>query len=443
MQAEKFSISVAANPARGISRPRAYCWLVFIVIYALMLSDYMSRQALNAVFPQLKAEWALSDAQLGLLSGIVGLAVGLLAVPAALMADRWGRIKSVGVMARVGGLGPLACGLAEHYNQLLLARLFVGIGEAGYGSVGLAIILSVFPSSMRATLTGAFTSAGMFGSVLGLASSGVIANHFGWRAALIAMAALGFLLILFFAFTVTDARLARHRPLQLAESPVEGKCVEKIRLRSLLKTLFGAPTLVFTYVGSGLQLFTAYTIIAWMPSYLNRYYDLPADKSALAAAVLLIASGLGMGLCGVFTDWVGRKSDKNKTLPAIFYCLGSCLLLMISMRLPPGTGQFAVIIAGVFFAAGTYGSAGAIVTDLVHVSLHGTAIATLALAGNLLGAAPGPYLTGLLADRIGLLGALQWVPLVSIGSALAFAFARSHYLHDLRRHESSSCHQSR
>jgi MFS family permease len=116
---------------------------------------------------------------------------------------------------------------------------------------------------------------------------------------------------------------------------------------------------------------------------------------------------------------------------------------MISMRLPPGTGQFAVIIAGVFFAAGTYGSAGAIVTDLVHVSLHGTAIATLALAGNLLGAAPGPYLTGLLADRIGLLGALQWVPLVSIGSALAFAFARSHYLHDLRRHESSSCHQSR
>jgi len=73
MQAEKFSISVAANPARGISRPRAYCWLVFIVIYALMLSDYMSRQALNAVFPQLKAEWALSDAQLGLLSGIVGL----------------------------------------------------------------------------------------------------------------------------------------------------------------------------------------------------------------------------------------------------------------------------------------------------------------------------------------------------------------------------------
>jgi MFS family permease len=199
---------------------------------------------------------------------------------------------------------------------------------------------------------------------------------------------------------------------------------------------------VFTYVGSGLQLFTAYTIIAWMPSYLNRYYDLPTDKSALAAALLLIASGVGMGLCGMFADWMGSKGEKKKVTLAIIYCLGSCLLLMIGMRLPPGSGQFAMIIAGVFFAAGTYGPAGAMVTDLVHITLHGTAIATLALAANLFGAAPGPYLTGLLADSIGLLGALQWAPLVSIGSALAFAFARANYVRDLRRYQASGRQQS-
>ncbi|WP_449432708.1 MFS transporter [Pseudomonas putida] len=437
MQVQKFPMSVAVDSAHAMSRPRAYSWLVFIVVYALMLADYMSRQALNAVFPQLKAQWALSDAQLGLLSGIVGLAVGLLAVPAALLADRWGRVKSVVIMALFWSVSTLACGLAEHYNQLLLARLFVGVGEAGYGSVGLAIILSVFPSSMRATITGVFTSGGMFGAVLGMASSGVIATHYGWRASLIVMAVFGFLLVLLFAFTITEPRLARHMPKQPARSQGVGN--QKIQLRSLFTILFGKPTLVFTYLGSGLQLFTAYTIIAWMPSYLNRYYDLPADKSALAAAALLITSGVGMGLCGMFTGWMGRKSDKNKPTLAILYCLGSCVLLMVSMRLPPGTGQFAVIMAGVFFAAGTYGSAGAMVTDLVHFSLHGTAIATLALAGNLLGGAPGPYLTGLLADSIGLLSALQWVPLVSIGAALAFAFARANYVRDLRQHESASC----
>lgn len=445
MLVENVSMSVATDPPRAISRSRAYAWLVFVVIYGLMLSDYMSRQVLNAVFPQLKAEWSLTDAQLGLLSGIVGLMVGLLAVPVALAADRWGRVKSVVLMALFWSLSTLACGLAEHYNQLLLARLFVGVGEAGYGSVGLAIILSVFPPSMRATLTGAFTSAGMFGSVLGMASGGVMATRFGWRAALIAMALFGLLLILFFVVTITEARLARHMPRQPAESPDEGKRVKKpvlVQFSTFFKALFGAPTLVFTYVGSGLQLFTAYAIIAWMPSYLNRYYGLPGDKSALAAAVLLIASGIGMGLCGMFADWMGRKADEKKVTLAIIYCLGSCVLLTIGMRLPPGSGQFAMIIAGVFFAAGTFGSAGAMVADLVQVTIHGTALATLALANNLLGGAPGPYLTGVLADRIGLLGALQWIPLVSIGAALAFAFARANYVRDLRRFEASGRQQS-
>ena len=71
--------------------PRAYAWLVFALIFALLLSDYMSRQVLNAVFPLLKSEWGLTDTQLGSLSGIVALMVGILAFPISLAADRWGR----------------------------------------------------------------------------------------------------------------------------------------------------------------------------------------------------------------------------------------------------------------------------------------------------------------------------------------------------------------
>jgi MFS family permease len=136
--------------------------------------------------------------------------IGLLSVPAAMVADRWGRVKSVVVMALIWSLSTLGCGLAENYGHMLVARFFVGVGEAGYGSVGLALILSTFPPSMRATLTGAFTSAGMFGSVLGMAAGGVVAARFGWRAAFIAMALFGLLLILFYLVTITEARLARH-----------------------------------------------------------------------------------------------------------------------------------------------------------------------------------------------------------------------------------------
>lgn len=445
MLEQKVAMPAAPAHARQTSRSRAYAWLVFAVIYGLMLSDYMSRQVLNAVFPQLKVEWSLSDAQLGLLSGIVGLMVGLLAVPVAIVADRWGRVKSVVLMALFWSLSTLACGLAEHYGQLLLARLFVGVGEAGYGSVGLAIILSVFPPSMRASLTGAFTSAGMFGSVLGMASGGVIATRFGWRTALIVMAAFGLLLIVSYMVSVTEARLAHHAHQQPAAASAATRRFQSRGwelFAKLVNAMFGAPTLVFTYLGSGLQLFTAYAIIAWMPSYVNRYYHLPVDQSALAAAVLLIASGVGMVLCGVLTDWVGRTAVERKVTLAIFYCLGSCALLMAGMRLPPGPIQFALIAAGVFLAAGTWGPVGAIVANLVHVSILATALATLSLANNLLGGAPGPYLTGVVADRIGLLGALQWLPLVSVAAALAFVCAKANYVRDLCRFAASGAHQT-
>ena len=85
----------------GVSRPRipTYAWLVFALTFGLLISDFMARQVLNAVFPLLKAEWSLSDGQLGLLSGIVALMVGLLTCPISLLADRVGRVKSIAAMA--------------------------------------------------------------------------------------------------------------------------------------------------------------------------------------------------------------------------------------------------------------------------------------------------------------------------------------------------------
>ena len=171
-------MTIAATPVRSVP---AYAWLVFALTFGLLISDYMARQVLNAVFPLLKGEWNLSDGQLGLLSGAVAVMVGLLTFPLSLLADRWGRAKSLALMAMLWSLATLGCGLAENYQHMFIARFLVGVGEAAYGSVGIALVLSVFPASMRATLTGAFMAGGMFGSVLGMALGGVLAEHLGWR----------------------------------------------------------------------------------------------------------------------------------------------------------------------------------------------------------------------------------------------------------------------
>ena len=133
--------------------PRSYAWIVFALTFGLLLSDYMSRQVLNVVFPLLKSEWDLSDTQLGSLSSIVSIAVGLLAFPLSLVADRWGRIRSLTIMAAIWSLATLVCGLAGGYPRMLAARFFVGVGEAAYTSVGLAVVLSIFPPQQRSTVT--------------------------------------------------------------------------------------------------------------------------------------------------------------------------------------------------------------------------------------------------------------------------------------------------
>ncbi|HET6942533.1 MAG TPA: MFS transporter, partial [Sphingomicrobium sp.] len=115
-----------------VSRPRvaAYAWVVFALTFGLLISDYMARQVLNAVFPLLKAEWSLTDGQLGFLSGVVALMVGLLTCPISLLADRLGRVKSIAAMAALWSVATLLCGAAQNYPQMLAARVLVGVGEA-------------------------------------------------------------------------------------------------------------------------------------------------------------------------------------------------------------------------------------------------------------------------------------------------------------------------
>ncbi len=126
--------SPAAVPAMAATRApairRVYPWVVFALAFGLLLADYMSRQVLSAVFPFLKTEWALSDSKLASLSSIVALMVGLLTLPLSLLADRWGRVRSLVLMAVLWSAATLVCATATDYEQMLGARFLVGVGEA-------------------------------------------------------------------------------------------------------------------------------------------------------------------------------------------------------------------------------------------------------------------------------------------------------------------------
>ena len=426
------SVNHAPGDASASPRvSRAYAWIVFALTFALLLSDYMSRQVLNAVFPLLKAAWGLSDTRLGALSSAVALMVGTLTFPLSVLADRWGRVRSVALMGALWSLATLGCALSRHYGDMLLARALVGVGEAAYGSVGLAIVLSIFPPSLRATLTGAFMAGGAFGSVFGMSLGGIIAVHLGWRWSFGAMAAFGFMLVVVYRLTVTEARIGASRWRETVGASTTAAA--RPTFGALLKGLFSTVSVICAYIGSALQLFIMGAVLAWMPSFLNRYYGLAPDKAGVAAAGFLMLGGAGMIVCGIVTDRVSRVLPIRKWVSAIAYSLGSFVLLAAGFHLQAGPVQLAVIGAGIFLVAGTSGPAGAMVARLTPEAIHASAFGTLTLVNNLIGLAPGPLVTGMIADRIGLLGALQLVPFAALAATFAFVVGKQHYPADLKR----------
>ncbi|MGW5645314.1 MFS transporter [Saccharopolyspora sp. NPDC003752] len=411
------------------AKPRIYPWVVFALTFGLLLSDYMSRQVLNAVFPFLKAEWALSDSQLALLTSVVAMMVGLLTFPLSVLADRWGRVRSLVLMATIWSLATVLCAIAADYGQLLGARFLVGVGEAAYGSVGIAVVLSVFAPHVRATFGGAFMAGGSFGSTIGVALGGFIAVHFGWRWALAFMAVVGLVLVVLFRLVVTQRRLDQHRFED--EAAVEPGATGGYR--APLSSLFSNASMLCAYVGSGLQMFVAAVLLAWTPSYLNRYHAMSPDAAGFVSAILVLLIGAGMIVCGVITDRASRRRPERKWTTSIAYGAAAAVLLIIGFQLPEGVPQLVVIGCGAFFSAGASGPATAMVANLTHASVRATGFGSLTLANSLLGLAAGPFVIGLLADRLGLLGALQLAPLVYLGAIAALLIGKHRYPDALRR----------
>lgn len=410
---------------------RAYAWCVFALTFGLLLADYMSRQVLNAVFPLLKAQWLLTDTQLGSLSSVVAVMVGLMTFPLSLLADRWGRVRSLILMAVLWSFATLGCAVSANYGQMFAARFFVGVGEAAYGSVGLAVVFSVFPAHLRATLSGSFLAGGAFGSMLGMALSGIVAAHFGWRWSFATMAVFGLVLAAIYRLVVTERRLAPERALAARGNARDTR--PRFTPRGLAQALFASKAVVFAYLGCGVQLILPGALFAWLPSYLVRAYAMRLDRASVLAAAFVLISGIGMIVCGVLTDRISRRHAARKWTMAVTYCALVFVALASAFHLPPGPLQLVLIGAGMFLASGVCGPTGALVAELTPPSIHATAMALWALANNLLGLAAGPVIAGMIADRMGLHVALQWIPLAALGAALLFALGKRRYPADLAR----------
>jgi MFS transporter, Spinster family, sphingosine-1-phosphate transporter len=407
--------------------PRRYAVSVFAILFALMVVDYVDRQVVVSMFTHLKRQWDLSDRQLGALVSVVSVTVALGAVPLSLLADRWSRVKSIFLMALVWSLATIACAFAASYSQLLATRAVVGVGEAAYGTVGAALLASLFPPRMRSTVIGAFLAAGMLGSVLGVVVGGFIAERWGWQAGFGAVGVPGLLLAVVFLLIVRDYKT-------VALPSAAGKDRPQRAARVVVAELLRPRTAWTTCIGAGLSLLVVSTMWAWLPSFFNRYYGVAPDRAGLMTGVIVLIGGMSALLWSMVADRLSSRIPRARLLvPAATAVLTAVCMSAAFALLPPGPAQFALIALGALLMLGSVGPTDAVVIDVIHPGLRATAVSILSLTRNLFGLASGPLVTGALSDAYGLDVALSVVPLVGVIAAVVLVIASRTYERDLKQ----------
>jgi MFS transporter, Spinster family, sphingosine-1-phosphate transporter len=397
-------------------------WFAFAMTLALMILDYVDRQVIVSLFPYLKAEWSLSDKQLGGLVSVVSVTVAIGALPVALFADRASRVKSIVVMATVWSLATVSCMWTRSYGQLLAARSLVGLGEAGYGSVGAALIASHFPARMRGALLAGFFASASVGSVLGVMLGGLIASKWGWQAAFGVVGFPGLVLALLY-LKVRDYRTVELEPRlqQTRRSTLQSA-------RHIVKVMARSRTMLWVCLGGAAQLIVVSAMWSWLPSFLNRVHGIAPAQAALKAALVVLAGAAGAVVWGALVDRVGTRHPRRKLMLLAMLCLLSLVVLMAAFgsELPAPT-QFAVILLGGFLMTCSVGPVSAIVIDVIHPGVRATGSSVLALIQNLFGLAAGPFIAGLLSDAWSLTTALAVVPAFGALAAAAFMLAARSY----------------
>jgi MFS family permease len=414
--------SLSHSTGSFVSARRAFATLAVLTLITCV--SYMDRVMLGALAPLVKAEFALSDTELGLLTGFAfTLFYAVCGIPLARYADRGSRRALISVSLAVWSAMTAACGLAQNYFQLLVARFAVGVGEAGSAPASFSLISDLYPSQRRPMAFGVYLSGTMLGIVLGLALAGWLGVRYGWRWAFYLLGLPGLLLALVAYRFIAE-------PPRGAFDVQRGAAVTSVDTRTALTLLAANRPLVWLTLGNGLQAFSVLGMSQWLPSFFVRTHKLSLGTIALFFGV---AFGFGMLLGqivgGLFGSRLARRNPTTLTVSiAASVAVAPCYIL--ALWLPNARGAIAMTFVAAFVGALINPSAAAAGQTLVEPHLRATAQAVINLAVSFVGMGLGVLFVGMLSDALrptlkedSLRYALTIAQVMTLLAALCFAAA--------------------
>lgn len=370
-------------------RGRSYMLFILATIYAFSTLD---RSILTILAQHVKEDLHLTDAQLGILGGIAfALLYAVMGIPAARLAERYSRLTVISVALAMWSAATVACGMANNFFQMLLARAGVGIGEAACTPCAHAMIADGYPSERRALAMSFYSLAVPVGAVLGMIVGAVVADLYGWRWAFIAAGAPGLLLAIIARFTVREPPRGQFDPPTKDETPPYSDVV---------RHLWARPSFLHMVAAISLATIASHGVGAFLPPLLLRGpFGLSLNEVALIMAVVTVIPILiGILSGGVISNYAAKGDvGRNMIIPGIAALIGApCVLFgfmqssIVVMMLLWGV---AVLCAMVYM-----GPCYASLHGMVTARMRASAVATLMLITSVVGIGLGPVIVGVVSD---------------------------------------------
>jgi MFS family permease len=403
---------------------KGYSNYVFILLFLLYMFDYIDRMVVTSMFTSIEKDWGISHMQSGLLVSAVYWAIVLLTFPVSILVDRWSRSKTIGIMAIMWSIATALCALTGNFVQLFMARLLIGVGEAGYAPGGSAMISGLYPVDRRARMMGIWNASIPLGSAIGVLLGGIIAVKLGWKHAFGIVAIPGMIVAILFLF-VKDYKTVDLSFFDKSRNKI------KMEKKDMVREFISKPSVLYTYFGMAAVVFVTTSMLTWLPTYFEKVRGIPQESAGKMASSVMLLALIGAPLGGYLTDrWRKTRDNARLVYPALSTFL-SALVLFVALVLLKGTVQYIVfLIFGVLVLSFISGAA-AVTQDVIHPGLRATSYAIAVVVQNLLGASTAPVVMGKIYDLTNIQTAMSVLPFVLVVGAILFWIGSRSYVTDL------------
>ncbi|MFN3990900.1 MAG: spinster family MFS transporter [Erythrobacter sp.] len=369
-----------------------YRWYVLSLLTLTSLFSVADRLVFGILVEDIKAEFALTDFELGLLGGLAFSAVYVFAgFPAARLADRSTRKNIVAAAISFWSLMTAACGLATGFWTLFLARTGVGVGEGCSGPSSQSLIADFFARHELAKAMGFLTLGSTLGTAVGLLVGGQLAEIFNWRWAFILMGLPGLLIGAVIYLTVREPKRGRFAP--------PGSSIAQRPLGETVKSLVTNRVFMGLAIGWAVQIMIGYALAFWMAAVMLRQFDISTGNVGLYLGLAFVLGGIpGPLLGGYVTQVMTNRDERWRALVPGLATLGCVAPLAASL----GSDGFWPFLAWFALAYAIYvASQAGIMSGIqaaVEPSERGFAVAIALFFNNLVGQALGLAVVGAVSD---------------------------------------------